>query len=194
MFVCRRQRSATLAFLTSLSLDVKGRYGFTTLSDFYRLSIPQLQSVAWFPARPDFLHSLLSTAYPSHSWEASKFSLVAKKAHQHALVQAVKLLLADTPTEILEDFRSDSSSASLELDLYLPSLSLGFELQGEQHYRDVTRAVQFSPDADDSKAAACARLGITLVCIPFTWAGSRTAIYDAVVLLRPDLSATFLRI
>jgi hypothetical protein len=50
--------------------------------------------------------------------------------------------------EILEEHKHKSlvwrPKSSIELDLFLPGLSLAFELEGEQHYKDTHAAGQFS--------------------------------------------------
>eukprot|EP01122_Echinamoeba_exundans_P010631 TRINITY_DN4018_c0_g1_i2.p2 TRINITY_DN4018_c0_g1~~TRINITY_DN4018_c0_g1_i2.p2 ORF type:complete len:108 (-),score=14.04 TRINITY_DN4018_c0_g1_i2:346-669(-) len=70
---------------------------------------------------------------------------------------------------------------TFELDLFLPQLRLGFEYQGEQHFKDIFQATQVArrQDTDSMKAAACRDAGITLVEIPFDWhEKSNTLIHD----------------
>jgi hypothetical protein len=64
--------------------------------------------------------------------------------------------------DILEDFKHPdlvyhTTSKPMELDLYLPDLSLAFEYQGEQHYRDLPTfsAVSHREAKDIEKSQAC---------------------------------------
>jgi hypothetical protein len=60
----------------------------------------------------------------------------------------------------------------MELDVYLPSLSLAFEYQGIQHYEDKfyfgTASREYS-QRDKEKRAACKEIGITLIEVPYWW-------------------------
>lgn len=75
--------------------------------------------------------------------------------------------------------RNPDTGAPLELDFYCEPLRLAVEVQGRQHYEEVAWfhrtptafADQLARDA--AKPPACARRGITLVCIPYSVTSSR---------------------
>eukprot|EP01122_Echinamoeba_exundans_P008119 TRINITY_DN2631_c0_g1_i2.p2 TRINITY_DN2631_c0_g1~~TRINITY_DN2631_c0_g1_i2.p2 ORF type:complete len:219 (-),score=30.34 TRINITY_DN2631_c0_g1_i2:50-706(-) len=163
---------------------VMAEFKFDSMEDWYRISVSQLQSIAWFPPRPGFLLKLLTKAYPSHTWEPNRFNMITKKAQQRALLSAVKAIFGGR--EIFEDYK-DSATKGLELDIYIPSLNIGVELQGVQHFKDVSRVGQATPDVDDLKAAECSRLGITLLHVPYSWNGDASWIRSALSAVRPDL-------
>lgn len=75
----------------------------------------------------------------------------------------------------------------MELDIWIPKLSLAFEYQGQQHYRDLrlfgTRGGE-EITKDKKKLAACNEAGIKLVVVPYWWdqeEGSLTAIINECV-------------
>jgi hypothetical protein len=84
---------------------------------------------------------------------------------------------------------SSVSGKHIEIDVLVPGLRLGLEYQGEQHYIDSRRVGQQAVQAetDESKSLACARSGITLIEVPYTWdltaVRSRAASRSAISLL-----------
>lgn len=59
----------------------------------------------------------------------------------------------------------------MELDIFIPSLNLGLEYHGEQHFQDVQ---YFGPKQqyttrDTHKREACEAQGITLIEVPYWW-------------------------
>jgi hypothetical protein len=77
----------------------------------------------------------------------------------------------------------------MELDIYLPSLSLAFEYQGEQHYHN--NFLSGSPEAlqlrDTEKKKACRNYGITLFQVPYWWDKDKKSITALIAHYRPDL-------
>ena len=57
-----------------------------------------------------------------------------------------------------------TSQKGITIDLFLPSLQLGFEYQGELHY-DIFLATE----KDVEKKLVCIEHGINLVDIPYWW-------------------------
>ena len=60
----------------------------------------------------------------------------------------------------------------MELDIFIPSLNLGFEFQGIQHYVNTNfhgRDQIKQSNRDQSKRDACEKIGITLIDVPFWW-------------------------
>lgn len=85
--------------------------------------------------------------------------------------------------EIFYDFRHpelrfSQSNAKMELDIWIPEISLAIEYQGEQHFKtfwkgyiDLTESqtLESTQIRDEEKRKACMSMGITLVEIPYTW-------------------------
>jgi hypothetical protein len=144
--------------------------GVVSLEDWYRVSFKMLSRTALISTLRQWgsLKEMLSTAYPNHSWSASKFGLAAKKSRQNQIAASLRNVLPGYVIE--EDVKlTDSSGSILELDLFVPKANLALEIDGEHHFFDV-RAVSQSigfQHRDDRKYAMCMRRGITLISIPY---------------------------
>jgi hypothetical protein len=84
------------------------------------------------------------------------------------------------------------SGVSMQLDIFLPNISLAFEYQGEQHYFDIHC---FGPQQqyarrDEQKRRACGKADITLIEIPYWWDFELDSLKATVHDARPDLIPT----
>jgi len=76
-------------------------------------------------------YNLLASVYPYYHWDVNKFHISSQKTqhHLHNIVQnmfpSYKVLINSKPTEL----QSHHSGARMELDVYIPLLSLAFEYQ-----------------------------------------------------------------
>jgi hypothetical protein len=111
----------------------------TKLEDWYRISREQIemQGGSSIIYNQGGLSSVLKLLYPNHNWKPELFaSIRGKKASQRWLSLRVKDLFPSM--EILEDYLIlDLQGNKVEIDVYIPSLKLGFEYQGEQHYHNI---------------------------------------------------------
>jgi len=77
-----------------------------------------------------------------------------------------------------------------EFDIFLPSLSLAFEYQGEQHYHWVP-SLGSSPSLyqqrDERKRKLCVLYGITLIVVPYWWSMTVESLIATIIQQRPDL-------
>jgi len=124
--------------------------------------------------------------FPDYNWEHDKFSEGMKK--QKRLYKLIRKLFPDRNIEWNyrhKKLRFTLSERPMELDVYIPSLEVAFEYQGEQHYFPVEcwgGAPAFNDliRRDEEKRMKCSELGITLIEIQYTWDGSEKGLKDAI--------------
>lgn len=71
--------------------------------------------------------------------------------------------------------KPDKKQANFRLDIFIPSLSLAFEYDGEQHFHDrggLRISQQRLRDRDEAKRVATKAMGISLVSVDYSWDGS----------------------
>ena len=68
---------------------------------------------------------------------------------------------------------------NLQLDVFVSSLNLAFEYQGEQHFeqRFLFKPLIKQQETDQEKRIACSENGITLIEIPYWWDRSLDRFY-----------------
>ena len=89
--------------------------------------------------------------------------------------------------EILEDYQHPEikfpqTKRLVQLDVFIPSQSLAFEYQGEQHYQDIgifqpSRVYQ---QQDQQKRALCEKYGIKLIEVPYWWNRTQEGLQDII--------------
>jgi hypothetical protein len=144
----------------------------------------------------------LSVLYPQNEWQLYSFS----RPHQAAIgsstskaqIELMKCVRKLFPNRVVESnfmhkgYTYPNSSRPIEYDIFVPSLSLALEYQGEPHYFDIP--VYGSPRsrqrADQSKAAAAKLAGVTLVPVPFWWDRKETSLMATILQHRPDFEVT----
>jgi hypothetical protein len=69
------------------------------------------------------------------------------------------------------EIRYPNSDAPMQLDVFVPSLKLAVEYQGEQHFKSqhIYNESNMVQIRDNLKKEACKQLGITLLEIPYWW-------------------------
>eukprot|EP01114_Cavostelium_apophysatum_P022095 TRINITY_DN7884_c0_g1_i1.p1 TRINITY_DN7884_c0_g1~~TRINITY_DN7884_c0_g1_i1.p1 ORF type:complete len:873 (-),score=176.06 TRINITY_DN7884_c0_g1_i1:3235-5853(-) len=164
-------------------------------SDWYRVSGQQLQDFggASVIEKVGGLQAMLAKRYPNYQWDESKFFGRGKKAAQRWLLLTVKDLLGSR--EVFENFRHPSlvfsrSKEPLELDIWVPSLALAFEYQGQHHYNDIFYfgAQKNFNERDTEKKELCENSGITLVEIPYWWDRRRESLLATIAKCNQKLS------
>jgi hypothetical protein len=80
----------------------------------------------------------------------------------------------------------------MQLDIYIPSLSLAFEYHGKHHFEDVFYFGQYNQykTRDEEKVAACKASGITLIVVPYWWDKTRQSLAATLYKVRPDIWTT----
>ena len=77
----------------------------------------------------------------------------------------------------------------MQLDVFVPKLSLGFEYQGEQHYFDVYQmgAQWRYVERDEQKRKACKENRISLIEVPYWWDCQTETLKATIHEKRPEL-------
>jgi hypothetical protein len=79
----------------------------------------------------------------------------------------------------------------MQLDVFIPALSLAFEYQGIQHFDNSFfwgRSVHMYKDRDQEKRDACSTGGITLIEVPYWWDNTKETLAASIHLKRPGIS------
>lgn len=94
------------------------------------------------------------------------------------------MYLEYTPSAVYPD-----TGYKLQLDIFIPAISLAIEYHGAQHYVDAAQKHQMesSPTRDNDKQEICKKLGITLITVPFWWDRDTDSIAATIHAYRPDL-------
>jgi hypothetical protein len=113
--------------------------------------------------------AVLQKCFPNHKWH--HFSHIKS---QKFLFSAVQQLFPNA--NVQQNYKHSELFFSktfvpMELDIFLPTLALALEFQGEHHFD--WHFLYGSPEAqqekDTEKKEACKKLGISLIPIPFWW-------------------------
>eukprot|EP00026_Physarum_polycephalum_P002272 Phypoly_transcript_02278.p1 GENE.Phypoly_transcript_02278~~Phypoly_transcript_02278.p1 ORF type:complete len:919 (+),score=129.98 Phypoly_transcript_02278:81-2837(+) len=124
-----------------------------------------------------------------------KGGLVTNQAHLEKVVRQIF-----PNEEIIPNARDEAkiknklSDHFFEVDLWVPSLNLGFEFQDDYHFITTWyyhRARDCISMRDTLKRETVLRNGITLVQIPCWWDGSINSLQATLLFERPDLSSHF---
>ena len=88
-----------------------------------------------------------------------------------------------------KDLRYSATDAPIQLDIYIPSLNLAFEYQGEQHYGHhfLYGSSRRQQRRDNEKIEKCDSVGITLIEIRYWWDGQKSSLAATIHQYRSDL-------
>jgi len=174
------------SFLESLKKDLN----LQKQRDWFFISNKQIKANKGRSLLTKGLFNTLMSQYPEHNWSIPTRIAPSKgQLHLHRIIKSL------FPSEqVLMDFRHagmlfSRSQHKMQLDIFIPTLQLAFEYQGGQHY---TQHYLFGNPfqlhiRDKEKQAACERLGITLITIPYWWNGATDSLLATIHKIRPDL-------
>ena len=86
-----------------------------------------------------------------------------------------------------KELRYSDTKSPVQLDVYIPSLNLAFEYQGEQHYNQNLFSDERIRQRDEEKRQLCKHAGITLIEVPYTWNKEKDSIVELIHKQRPDI-------
>jgi len=121
-------------------------------------------------------------------------SRLLSKTH-HYLCRVVERLFPQSPIEIDycpgEKMIFSRSGRPIELDIFLPNISLCFEYNGLHHYRwssmSCSMAVNLQQRRDQEKRVLCTSNGWTIIEIPYWWNLRESSLVLTIRKHRPDL-------
>mmetsp|Transcript_10344 Transcript_10344/g.42068 ORF Transcript_10344/g.42068 Transcript_10344/m.42068 type:complete len:475 (+) Transcript_10344:14-1438(+) len=157
-------------------LYVADRLELHEKEDWFRVSMAQIRAAASAGASLFHRMSLLDAlrkAFPGEDWPIQPLNSI-KRAVQRELLLGVRRVLPGH--EVIEDYReeflrSKASGSALELDLFVPSLKMALEYNGEHHYEEIPffGPLESIQRRDREKRELCDRAGVSLVVIPYWW-------------------------
>jgi len=119
-------------------------------------------------------------------------SVPCNRKGQRLLFRCVEILFPKV--DLYENFHHPAlcysrTGKEMELDLYLPSLSIALEYQGRHHYlwHYTAGSPSHRRSLDQEKQERCTRESISLVEVPYSWNGDLKNLASSIRLIRPDL-------
>jgi len=194
-------RSKNLFFNNEYTLEafvksIEEELNIKSLKEWYKVSNETLAKlVGPTPiTRCNGLQSMLTKVYPRHEWDVLKFEIKQKKSFQKYLNSLISKLLPNE--ELIEDYVHPSflheEFENAVSDIYLPSLKLAFEYQGQQHYEENITVFNIKESVnrvqkEKLKQRICQQLGITVVEVPYWWNKRKEYIATEIARVRPDI-------
>jgi hypothetical protein len=147
-------------------------------SDWYSVSYDQISKLggATLLLKYGGMSNLLKVVYPTHQWDFLDGNRSTWNKSQNYLAKLVQDILNLSENDIQHNYKhpsllSPQSTRTMEFDIYIPSLSLAFEYQGEHHYQ--FHYLYGDPlvhqQRDEEKRKLSKQIGITLIEVPHWW-------------------------
>ena len=173
--------------IKSKLLHLQSKYSIRSISDWYRIPfrdqlLPSSSSSSSSTRRsPASIYSWLKRMHKDQRWNKDRFLKRSKKIRQRRVyIEITKIL--EGRHRVIEDYRHphliSSSMSYLELDVFIPSLNVGLEYQGQHHYDDIPSAfsgIELYQSRDIQKQILCSHLRICCIPIPYWWSPSSSS-------------------
>ena len=136
---------------------------------------------------------LLRIIHPELKFDRSKSQAKKNQIRLYSLIKELFPFVEVNWESRLQLENNTNARRPIELDIFIPSLSLGFEYQGIQHFRDTSRISISNAQKlrDTNKRKLCTLAGITLIEIPYWWSASTTNLAIEIRKVRSDLLKDF---
>ena len=154
---------------------LKKKYLIREKKDWYRLNI-KIDEINVFKA--------LKLIFPDEKWHKELFLLRTKKSNQRLLFVYIQQLYSSLV--ILENYFHPillHKNHCLEYDIYIPSLNLAMEYQGEQHYDDIPAAFgqfELHHERDQLKELLSNKNNVNFITIPYWWDHSISSLLSTI--------------
>lgn len=167
------------------------KYNICHMDDWHSVGYEHLWSSRGFTLAEKYggLFPLLAKVFPNHEWKADVWKKLGKGQAQ--IVKGIKELFPNV-AEIQENYRHPELSFSgtnraMELDIFVPSLMLAVEYQGEPHFDQhyLGGSPSLLQERDEQKRKACQEAGITLLEIPYWQGYSLESLKNLIIEKRP---------
>ena len=115
----------------------------------------------------------LKIIYPNEEWEWNLFNSRSKKSIQRLLFALTQSIFP--ALKMIENYRHPHliyQLAPMEFDIFIPSLNIALEYQGEQHYNDIPGAFSYTEvyqQRDRYKLQLTEKFSVKLIEIPYWW-------------------------
>jgi len=166
-------------------LDIK------EFQDWYSVTIPQLLSLRAYSPINKYggLIPVLKMCFPDQVWNPNAAILYKV---QNLLYKMARKLFSNLLVEMNykhPELRFSKSNSRMEFDVFIPSLNVALEYQGQQHYNFhfMYGSEKCTQQRDTEKKDACQKIGITLIEIPYWWDRQLPSLMAAINKARPDL-------
>ena len=167
-----------LIFQREALIALKKIFFIRKMKDWYRIPnimepLPSFLSLSNFRYMTAYLPSILRSHSPEIKWNFSIYTR-SKKSKQFFLFTTLNQLYPNhiLLEEYIHPLLQFKSSTPVSFDVYIPSLNMGIEYQGEQHYDEFQGCFapfEITRDLDQQKLYHSCLHGIKLVCVPYWW-------------------------
>jgi hypothetical protein len=175
---------------------LRGKLGFVNkLEDWENVTSSQVAKFGGTTLLHKYggLTNVLAKVYPQHKWKVHNPNTVGYTKSQMQLFLVAKKLFPTVP-HIHFNYKHpqmffSSTHQNMELDVFIPSLSLALEYHGNHHYHYRKHFGDPTPymAQDLEKQEACKANGITLIVVPYWWDYTEDSIIATIHQHRPDI-------
>eukprot|EP01114_Cavostelium_apophysatum_P001436 TRINITY_DN11234_c0_g1_i3.p1 TRINITY_DN11234_c0_g1~~TRINITY_DN11234_c0_g1_i3.p1 ORF type:complete len:383 (-),score=45.89 TRINITY_DN11234_c0_g1_i3:53-1201(-) len=176
------------------------KLGIKQFEDWYTIekkSLPELAAILTY--HDHSLPKALSAVYPEFPWDHATYSRSNSSKLEKRVFHLLQELFPDKDIHINfldPDLEFLATSQKVTLDLFIPSLKLGFEVNGIFHYTEssfhLTRLANMHESTqlrDKEKLEAFRSKGITVIEIPFWFDGRKSSLAATISKHCPELIA-----